>query len=456
MSNQEQNQEQNQAQPRKKDEQDGKQEGEGVQRRKPLSTGKAVTLILVGLVLAVVLGVLGVVPRVRAQKRLQQQTDADAAPDVLVAKPTQGKPEDELILPGALQAYMDSPIYARTSGYLTHWYADIGAHVRKGALLAVIESPEVDQQLKQAQADLATAEANARNAAIQAKRYKDLLGQDAVSQQDTDNFVTQQLSTATQVQSARANVDHYQQLVDFERVYAPFDGVITSRSIDVGQLINAGAATSQQLFEEAQISTLRVYVSVPQVDSIGAKRGTAADITLAEYPGKTFTGHIVRTADSIDPNTRTLLVEIDVNNRDGKLMPGAYGSVSLKLNTGVASLIIPVPAMIFRSEGLQVAVVDGEKAKLVPVTIGQDDGRVIQVVSGLTANDQVVQNPPDSIFNGEAVHIVQPQKGGSGGASAGTGNPPGGQKQQSGSRQSGRQANAAEEKQSSGSSGGGK
>ena len=251
-------------------------------RGKPLSTGKAVILIVVGLVLAVLLGVLGIVPRLRAQKQLQQQTDATAAPDVLVAKPTQGKPDDTLLLPGALQAYISSPIYARTSGYLAHWYVDIGAHVKKGTLLAVIESPEVDQQLKQAQADLATAEANARNAVIQAKRYKDLLAQDAVSAQDTDNFLTAQLSTNTQVQSAKANVDHFSQLVGFEHVYAPFDGVITSRAIDVGQLINAGAATNQELFEESQINTLRVYVSIPQVDSLGAKRGTAAQILLAE------------------------------------------------------------------------------------------------------------------------------------------------------------------------------
>ena len=382
--------------------------------RKPMSGRKAVLFILIGLVLAVVLAVLGIVPRLRAQKRLQQTTQADAAPDVLVAKPVRGKPEDTLLLPGALQAYVDSPIYARTSGYLTHWYFDIGAHVHKGQLLAIISSPEVDQQLIQAQANLATAQANARNAAIQAKRYKDLLAQDAVSAQDTDNFVTSQISTNTQVQAAQASVQQFQQLVGFERVYAPFDGVITARTTDVGQLINAGAATNQQLFEEAQVSTLRVYVSIPQVDSLGAKRGTAAQLMLGEYPGRTFTGHIMRTASAIDPNTRTLLVEIDVNNRDGKLMPGAYGQVSLHLNNGVASLVVPDPAMIFRAQGLQLAVVRDGKVKLVGITAGQDDGKVIQVLSGITAQDEIIQNPPDSILDGQAVHIVQPTSTASG------------------------------------------
>ncbi len=435
-------------------------EGE-VQRLKPLSTGRAVLLILIGLVLAVVLAVLGIVPRLRAQQRLQNQTTAAAPPDVIVAKPTVGKPEDTLLLPGALQAYKDSPIYARTSGYLSRWYVDIGAHVKEGQLLAVIQSPEVDQQLAQARANLATAQANANNAAVQAQRYKDLLQQDAVSQQDTDNYVTSQASTYTQVESARHAVAQYEQLVGFEHVYAPFTGVITARNIDVGQLINAGAGANQQLFEEADVRTLRVYVSIPQVDSLGARRGTTAQIMLAEYPGQTFTGHIVRSADSIDPNTRTLLVEVDVDNRNGKLMPGAYGEVKLTLNTGLSSLIVPVPTMVFRAQGLQVATVENGKAKLVPITIGQDDGRVIQVVSGLTKDSAVIQNPPDSILDGEAVHIVQPQgAGGNAGPQSGQGGGNGqssgaeGAQQQTGSQQSGSQANDAGAKQSGGGGGG--
>ncbi len=447
-----------------KKEQDGTppeaKEGE-VQRLKPLSTGKAVLLVLAGLVLAVVLAVLGIVPRLRAQQRLQQQTTAEAPPDVIIAKPTVGKPEDTLLLPGALQAFKDSPVYARTSGYLSHWYVDIGAHVKEGQLLAVIQSPEVDQQLAQAKANLATAQANANNAAVQAQRYKDLLQQDAVSQQDTDNFVTGQASTYTQVEAAQHAVSQFEQLVGFERVYAPFTGIITARNIDEGQLINAGAGANQQLFEEADIRILRVYVSIPQVDSLGARRGTVAQVMLAEYPGQTFTGHIVRSTDSIDPNTRTMLVEIDVDNKDSKLMPGAYGEVRLTLNTGSSSLIVPVPTMVFRAQGLQIATVENGKAKLVPITIGQDDGRVIQVVSGLTKDSNVIQNPPDSILDGEAVHVVQPQgSSGSNGPQSGQGGGNGksssaeGAQPQTGSQQSGSAANDASAKQEGGGGGG--
>jgi len=430
--------------------QTNEQEG-SFKRHRPLAGRKAVLFILTGLLLAVAIAVLGIVPRLRATKRLAQQTDANAAPDVLVATPTRGKPDETLLLPGALQAYVDSPIYARTSGYLTHWYADIGAHVRKGALLAVIQSPEIDEQLTQARADLGTAEANARNATVQAKRYQDLLSQDAVSQQDTDTFTTAQISTNTQVQSARANVQRLEELVGFERVYAPFDGIITARNVDNGQLINAGATANSQMFEEGQIQTLRVYVSIPQVDSLGAKRGTAAQIAVAEYPGRTFTGHIMRTANSIDPNTRTLLVEIDVDNRKGELMPGSYGQVTMHLNIGVPSLIIPVPAMLFRAQGLQVATVVNGHVRLVPVTVGQDDGRVVQVVTGLTPDAQVIQNPPDSILDGEAVHVVQPkQTDQKGTAAASNGSGGGGSQGQTGSEQSGQQANTAQGNQSSG------
>ena len=389
------------------------------------STGKIILLLIVLLVVAAVLAVTGIVPRLRARTQLQNDTNASAPPDVLVAKPKEGKAQQELLLPGALQAYIDSPVYARTSGYLKHWYFDIGAHVKKGELLGVIESPEVDQQLAQANADLATAQANANNAAIQADRYRDLLKSDAVSKQDTDNFVTQQASTTTQVRSAEANVQRLQQLVAFEQVTAPFDGVVTARDVDQGQLINAGAGAGSELFHVSQTGTLRVYINVPQIDSRAARPGVKATLTLAEFPGREFEGTIVRTSDSIDANTRTLLVEVDVNNRDGKLMPGAFAEVHMKLPSDARSLVIPVPAMIFRSQGLQVAVVQGNKAKLVPIAVGRDDGRVVEVTQGLTANDEVIQDPPDSIIDGEIVHVVQPQKPG-GGGSAGNGGGSGG------------------------------
>jgi RND family efflux transporter MFP subunit len=387
----------------------------GVERHKSLSGAKALLILVVALVLAGVLVVVGIIPRVHADHRLTKQTDAEAAPTVTLAKPTQGKTEDAVTLPGALQAYISSPIYARTSGYLGHWYFDIGAHVRKGQLLATIESPEVDQQLLQAKAELATSQANAKNAATQAARYKDLLAQNAVSQQDTDNFVTQQIAGNTQVQSAQANVNRLQQMVGFERIYAPFNGVITARYIDNGQLINSGAASNEQLFQESQVSVLRVYVSVPQVDTRGIKRGMPAQLSLSEFPKQTFTGHVVRTSDSIDPATRTLLVEVDVDNPGDRLIPGSFGEVTFHLNDGVQTLLVPVPTLIFQSQGLQVATVINNKVKLVPITVGQNDGTVVEVVSGLSLDAEIIQNPPDSLVNGEQVRVVKPHQAASGG-----------------------------------------
>ncbi|HEY0784797.1 MAG TPA: efflux RND transporter periplasmic adaptor subunit [Acidobacteriaceae bacterium] len=376
---------------------------------KPLSGRIALILIFIGLGLAVLLAVLGILPRLHARTTLQNQTTALAAPNVLIAKPTTGKTDEELLLPGSLQAYIDSSVYARTSGYLKKWYVDIGAHVHKGQVLAVIESPEVDQQLQQARADLATAQANANNAGVQAARYQSLLKEDAVSRQDTDNFITQQAATNTQVRSAQANVQRLEQLVGFEQLTAPFDGVVTARDIDQGQLIDAG--TSREIFHLAQTATLRVYVAVPEVDSLAAKPGVRAQLTLAEYPNQRFDGTIVRTAHAIDAATRTLLVEIDVNNRGGKLMPGAYAEVHMKLNQKGNVMIVPVSTMLFRTEGLRVAVLTtGNKVRLVPITVGRDDGRAVEVVAGLSPDDQVIQNPPDSIIDGELVQPVQPQQ----------------------------------------------
>jgi RND family efflux transporter MFP subunit len=386
-----------------------------VERHKPLSAGKALLLLVVGLLLAGILIVVGLVPRVHASRRLTNQTDAEAAPTVTLAKPKMGKTEDAVTLPGALQAYISSPIYARTSGYLGRWYFDIGAHVRKGQLLATIESPEVDQQLAQAKDDLATSQANAKNAATQAARYKDLLAQNAVSQQDTDNFVTQQVAGNTQVQSAQANVNRLEQMVGFERIYAPFNGVITARYIDNGQLINSGAASNEQLFQESQVSVLRVYVSVPQADTRGIRRGMPAQLSLTEFPKQTFTGRVVRTSDSIDPATRTLLVEVDVDNPKGTLIPGSFGEVTFHLNNAVQSLLVPVPTLIFQSKGLQVATVVNGKVKLVPIAVGQNDGTVVEVVSGLSPDAEIIQNPPDSLVDGEQVRVVKPHQAASGG-----------------------------------------
>jgi RND family efflux transporter MFP subunit len=380
----------------------------------PISGGKAIVLLLFVVVVAVILAVTGIIPRLKARTTLQQQTDSLSAPDVLVQKPTLGQPTQELILPGTTQAYTDSPIYARTNGYLKKWYFDIGAHVKQGQLLAVIESPEVDQQLAQGKQDLATAQANAKYAQTQATRYQDLVKSDAVTQQDTDNFTTQAASTTTQVKSAEANVSRLEQLVGFENIYAPFDGILTARNVDVGTLINSGAGTanSGELFHMVAQNVLRIYVNVPQAYAYSTVPGVVAQLTLTEKQGSSYEGKIVRTAKAIDPTSRTLLVEVDVDNRKGELYPGAYMQVHFKLTNAHPSMIIPVSTLMFRSEGLRVAVVNNNIAKLVPIVIGRDDGRSVEVASGLQDSDEVIQNPPDSLIDGEQVHIVQPRKTG--------------------------------------------
>ncbi|HEX4067268.1 MAG TPA: efflux RND transporter periplasmic adaptor subunit [Acidobacteriaceae bacterium] len=382
----------------------------GSGERPAVSGRKAVILLVLLLIVAVIAAIAGIVPRVRAQKELAQRTDQLALADVVVEKPQMGEPSQEIVLPGNMFAYVDSPIYARTDGYLEKWYFDIGARVRKGQLLATIASPEVDQQLAQAKADLLTSEANAGYAKQQAQRYTDLLAQNAVAKQDTENFVTQQASTNTQVKSAEANVDRLEQMVGFEKIYAPFSGVVTARDVDIGTLINAGAGGTggREMFHMDDEHIMRVYVNVPQMDSPNCTPGTPADLTLEQYPGRRFHGKVVRTARAIDPTSRTLLVEVDVPNPEGTLVPGAYTQVHFRVKVAKQTLILPVSVLLFRQEGLRVVtVVNGNTAKLVPITIGQDDGRVVQVIEGLDPNDLVVQNPPDSVIDGEKVRVVQ-------------------------------------------------
>jgi len=390
--------------------------------RPPISGRKAIVILIVVVILAALLAVVGIIPRLRAEKTLKTRTGNLALANVIVDKPAVGEPSQEIVLPGNMFAYVDSPIYARTDGYLEKWYFDIGARVRKGELLATIASPEVDQQLAQSKADLATAEANAGYAKQQAQRYTDLLAANAVAKQDTENFVTQQASTNTQVKSAQANVQRLEELTGFEKVYAPFDGIVTARDVDVGTLINAGAGSSggREMFHMDDEHIMRVYVNVPQVDSPSCTPGTPADLTLVEYPGRRFHGEVVRTARAIDPTSRTLLVEVDVPNGDGSLVPGAYTEVHFQLKVAKQTLILPVSTLLFRQEGLRVVTVvhgnDGDIAKLVPIVIGQDDGRVVQVILGLEPGDEVVQNPPDSIVEGEKVRVVAPNNGGVPGA----------------------------------------
>jgi len=322
-------------------------------------------------------------------------------------KPT--TPTDEIILPGNVQPYITSPIYARTNGYLKTWYFDIGAHVKQGQLLAVIETPEVDQQLEQARSNLLTAQANLALAAITKTRYQGLLKSNAVSQQDVDNAVGSYNANAAIVEADKAAVQQYSALVSFEKVYAPFDGVITARNTDIGDLINSGSTSNVKtdLFHIAQPGKLRVYVNVPEEYSRGIKVGMTADLTLAEFPERKFQGKLVRTADDINLATRTLLIEIDVNNPTGTLLTGSYAEVHLAVPTQASTFLIPVNTLLFRTEGLRVGVVKDGKVVLTAVTPGHDFGNEIEVVSGVTANDHLIINPPDSIVSGQEVQIVQ-------------------------------------------------
>lgn len=388
----------------------GPQPGSSNENRPPQASSSArlaVTAAVVLLILAGVLATVGILGRKSADTVLAERTQKMAAPAVIAIPPRPGAPIDSFLLPGNVTAYTDSPIYARTSGYLTRWYYDIGSRVKKGALLAEIATPEVDQQLAQAEADLTTAQANANNARIQAERYSGLVKSEAVSRQDTDTFVNQAAATAAVVRSAQANLQRLHELQSFERVYAPFDGVITARSIDTGQLIDPGAG--KELFHLQAIQTLRVYVNLPQIYSQTVKRGSKIDLTFAEHIGKTYQGTLLRTSDAIDPASRTLLVEIDVDNRAGELLPGSLAQVRFKTPPAGPALIVPVAALIFRSEGLRVAtVVNGDVAHLVPVVIGQDDGASVQIVSGLSPSDKVIQDPPDSLIEGEKVSVQKP------------------------------------------------
>lgn len=376
--------------------------------QKPISGGKALVGVALVVVVAAVLAGWGILSRKAADTVLAKRTTELAAPSVIAETPKQGAPVDSFVLPGNVTAYTDSPIYARTSGYLTKWYFDIGARVKKGALLAEISAPELDQQLSQAENDLTTAEANANNARIQAERYSGLVKSDAVSRQDTDTFVNQAAATASAVKSAQANVQRLKDLQSFEKVYAPFDGVVTARTIDTGQLIDAGAG--KELFHLQAIQTLRVYANLPQIYSQNVKPGTKIDLTFTEHAGQTYQGTLVRTADAIDPASRTLLVEIDMDNRAGELLPGSLAQVHFKTPAAGPTFLVPAGALIFRREGLRLAVVvDGNKAHLIPVVIGEDDGASVQIVSGLSAGDKVIQDPPDSLIEGEKVYVESPR-----------------------------------------------
>jgi RND family efflux transporter MFP subunit len=365
-------------------------------------------LVITIVVVAALLGS-GIWSRVKARTTLKAETAQVALTPVSVVSPKQTAPTQEIILPGNVQPFITSPIYARTNGYLRKWYVDIGARVKQGQLLAVIETPEVDQQLQQARSNLVTAQANLELASITKTRYLGLLKTNAVSQQDVDNAVGTYNANKAIVEADQAAVDQFTALVSFEKIYAPFDGIVTARNTDIGDLINSGSssAVKTDLFHIAQPGVLRVYVNVPEEYSQGITVGMTADLSLTEFPGRSFHGKLVRTADSINVTTRTLLIEIDVDNPTGTLLTGSYAEVHLKVPEHKSTLILPVNTLLFRSEGLRVGVVKDGKVVLTAVTPGHDFGDRIEIVSGLASDDQVIVNPPDSLVSGQAVQIVQ-------------------------------------------------
>ena len=375
--------------------------------RNNTSRGAVLVLVLV-ILIAVGAAFWGITTRARALAVVTRETQEMAIPSVAVVSPERGAGREEIVLPGNIHAFADAAIYARTNGYLKRWYTDIGAQVRAGQLLAEIDTPEIDHQLQQARADLATAQANARLAQTTAERYRDLIKSDSIAQQDLDNANGGLEARVAAVESARANVKRLEQLQSFKRIDAPFDGVITARNTEIGALIDSGS-NAKELFHVAAVRKLRVFVNVPEVYARVAQAGLQADLTLKEFPGRRFTGTLVRTAQSIDLASRTLLTEIDVDNPKGELLPGSYAEVHFKLPTPASALKVPVSALIFRADGLMVATIrNGNQVAIVPVTAGRDYGNAVEIVGGLTGSERVVVNPSDSLTDGQTVRVAAP------------------------------------------------
>jgi RND family efflux transporter MFP subunit len=371
-----------------------------------LTRGSWIGMAVVAAVVAVIV-VFGISARRSTERSLEKETAIAAIPSVNVVYPSLSSLSAEIALPGNTQAFTDTPIYSRTNGYLKSWYFDIGTHVRKGQLMAQIETPEVDQQLQVAQADLKSAQANLDLANTTSARYQNLLKTNSVSKQETDVAMSDASAKKAAVDASMANVRRLEQLQSFENVYAPFDGIVTARNTDIGRLISAGQNTAaQELFHLAAIGKIRVYVSVPEAYSAAIKDGSTATLTLDEYPGRSFVGTIARNSNAIDQSTRTLNVEVDVDNPKGELIPGAYVFVHFKVPEHAASLMIPSNTLLFRSEGLRVGVVRNGRVQLVPVKISRDAGATVEIASGLTSNDAVILDPSDSLASGQEVQIA--------------------------------------------------
>jgi len=379
----------------------------------PNPAGRAKLLIGAVLLVLITAGAVTFLNRKSETDALAKETEAVSVPTVAVVQPLAEPGSDELVLPGNLQAYIESPIFARTNGYLLRWYKDIGSKVEKGELLAAIDTPEVDQELSQARASREQIKAALGLAKISADRWANLLKSDSVSQQEADQQASGYQQALANLAAADANVRRLEELESFKNVYAPFSGVLTRRNVDPGALINSGAqAAGRELFDMARVDPLRVYVSVPQAYAPNIKVGMKANVTLQEFPGQKFVGTVVRTAEAIDLATRTLNTEVDVPNKDGKLLPGSFGQVHFATGTSVPRITIPVNAMLFRAEGPQVAVVDKDgKVHLRPISIGRDFGATLEILGGLDVSDQIIINPSDSLEEGQKVHVTKPNAG---------------------------------------------
>ena len=377
----------------------------------PAGRGK----ILVGAALLVLItaGAVTFMNRKGESDALAKETEAVSVPTVAVVQPQPEPGNDELVLPGNLQAFEESPIFARTNGYLLRWYKDIGSKIQKGELLAAIDTPEVDQELSQARASREQVKSALELAKISSDRWENLRKSDSVSQQEADQQASGYQQAKANLAAADANVRRLEQLESFKNVYAPFSGVLTKRNVDPGALINSGAGVAgKELFDIARVDPLRVYVSVPQAYAPSMKAGMKANVTLQEFPGQKFVGTVARTADAIDPATRTLNTEVDVPNKDGKLLPGSFGEVHFATGTSVPRITIPVNAMLFRAEGPRVAVVDKDsKVHLRPISIGRDFGATLEILGGLEVSDRIIINPADSLEEGQQVHVAAPNAG---------------------------------------------
>jgi multidrug efflux system membrane fusion protein len=379
----------------------------------PAPPRKAMTIVGILLVVLLVAGGLTMLARITHERALAKETEIETVPTVAVVNPLAEKPDEDLVLPGSLLAYEESPIYARTNGYLVKWYKDIGSRVTKGELLAKIDTPEVDQELNQSRAARLQIVAQMEIAKITADRWANLLKTDSVSAQEADQNASGYKQAQANLAAADANVRRLEQLEGFKDVYAPFTGVLTKRNVDPGALINAGAqAAGRELFDIARVDPLRVYTSVPQAYAPYIKVGAKTFVTLQEFPGQKFVATVARTAEAIDTNTRTLLTEVDVPNKDGRLLPGSFGEVHFAVGSNVNKVTVPVNTMLFRAQGAQVAVVGPDnKIQLRAINIGRDYGTTLEILGGVAPTDQVVVNPPDSLEQGQQVNVAQPQPG---------------------------------------------